>query len=36
VPKKTRSVPAAGKVWNRCFGMLKAFCLLIILKRVKQ
>jgi histone-lysine N-methyltransferase SETMAR len=22
--------------WHRCFGMLKAFCLLIILKRVKQ
>jgi hypothetical protein len=21
--------------WHRCFGMLKAFCLLIILKRVK-
>jgi len=24
------------KSWHRCFGMLKAFCLLIILKRVKQ
>ena len=22
--------------WHQCFGMLKAFCLLIILKRVKQ
>jgi len=22
--------------WHRCFGMRKAFCLLIILKRVKQ
>jgi len=22
--------------WHRCFGMLNAFCLLIILKRVKQ
>jgi len=22
--------------WHRCFGVLKAFCLLIILKRVKQ
>jgi hypothetical protein len=22
--------------WHRCFGMLKAFCLLIILKRVKK
>ena len=22
--------------WHRCFGMLKAFCLLIILKRAKQ
>jgi len=32
-PKKTSLVPSAGKV---CFGMLKAFCLLIILKRVKQ
>jgi hypothetical protein len=25
-----------GRSWHRCFGMLKAFCLLIILKRVKQ
>jgi len=24
------------KSWHRCFGMLKAFCLLIILKRVKN
>jgi len=23
-------------IWHRCFGMRKAFCLLIILKRVKQ
>jgi hypothetical protein len=22
--------------WHRCFGMLKTFCLLIILKRIKQ
>jgi len=35
-PKKTRSVPSAGKVMHRCFGMLEAFCLLIIVKRVKQ
>jgi len=24
------------RLWHRCFGMLKAICLLIILKRVKQ
>jgi hypothetical protein len=35
-PKKTRSIPSARKVMASCFGMLKAFCLLIILKRVKQ
>ena len=35
-PKKTSSVPSAERSWHWCFGMLKAFCLLIILKRVKQ
>jgi histone-lysine N-methyltransferase SETMAR len=35
-PKKTKSVSSAGKVMALVFGMLKAFCLLIILKRVKQ
>jgi transposase len=34
--KKTRLVPSAGKVMVSVFAMLKAFCLLIILKRVKQ
>jgi len=36
VPKKTRSVPSVGKVMASAFGMLKAFCLLIILKRVNN
>jgi hypothetical protein len=36
VPKKTSLVPSTGKVMASVFGMLKAFCLLIILKRVKQ
>jgi len=35
-PKKTRSVPSAGKVVASVFWDAKAFCLLIILKRVKQ
>ena len=35
-PKKTSQFHQQEGSWHRCFGMLKAFCLLIILKRVKQ
>jgi hypothetical protein len=30
------SAPRKERSWHRSFGMLKAFCLLIILKSVKQ
>jgi len=36
VPKKTSSIPSAGKVMYQCFGMLYAFYVLIILEGVKQ
>jgi histone-lysine N-methyltransferase SETMAR len=35
-PKKTRSVPSAGKVMTSVFWDAVGICLLIILKRVKQ
>ena len=35
-PKKTRSVPSAGKVMASVFWDAEGICLLIILKRVKQ
>jgi len=36
VPKKTRSVPSAGKVMTSVFWDAEGICLLIILERVKQ
>jgi histone-lysine N-methyltransferase SETMAR len=35
-PKKTRSIHQKERSWHRCFGMLKAFCLLLILKIAKK
>ena len=34
--QSSESVLKYERSWHPCFGMLKAFCLLIILKRVKQ
>jgi histone-lysine N-methyltransferase SETMAR len=35
-PKKTYRFHQQERSWHRCFGMLKAFCTLIIFKRAKQ
>ena len=35
-PKRQVQFHKQERSWHRCFGMLNAFCLLIILKRVKQ
>jgi histone-lysine N-methyltransferase SETMAR len=35
-PKRQGRFHQQERSWHRCFGMLKAFCLLIILKMVKQ
>jgi hypothetical protein len=34
--KKTKSVPSAGKIMAPVSGILKEFCLLVFLKKVKQ